>query len=199
MKLYAVTGPMAAGKNVVCQILTEMGFACIDADKLAHKAVEVGKDKILSTFGEDAKKNKINILNPDGTINRRNLGEIVFANPENLAKQEAIIHPLVTEMMKKFIDDNFALGKNVVLNATVLYKTPLIYECDAIIYVTAPLLTRFFRVLKRDKMKISQIFQRFWAQKDLFAKYNFLNTDIYRVNNNVSIKKLRKKLEAIIQ
>lgn len=199
MKLYAVTGPMAAGKNVVCQILTEMGFACIDADKLAHKAVEVGKDKILSTFGEDAKKSHINLLNEDGTINRRNLGEIVFANPENLAKQEAIIHPLVTNMMKDFIDDNFALEKNVVLNATVLYKTPLIYECDAIIYVTAPLLTRFFRVLKRDKMKISQIFQRFWAQKDLFAKYNFLNTDIYRVNNNVSIKKLRKKLEAIIQ
>ncbi|NLM00036.1 MAG: dephospho-CoA kinase [Treponema sp.] len=199
MKLYAVTGPMAAGKNVVCSILEEAGFACVDADVLTHKAVEISKDKIIETFGTEAKQKNISLLNKDGKINRRSLGQIVFTSPENIAKQEQIIHPIISKMMDEFIEENFAQGKNVVLNATVLYKIETIKRVDTIIFVTASFCKRFFRVLKRDNIKVKQILQRFHAQKNLFTKYKFLNTDIYKVNNNVSIKRLRKKILKIVQ
>lgn len=199
MKLFAVTGPMASGKNTVCSILEEEGFACVDADILAHKAVEIGKEKILQQFSKIAEEKNISLLNSDGTINRRNLGQIVFLSEENLKTQEKIVHPIVTQMMEDFINENFSQNKNVVLNATVLYKTPLIKKVDVIIYVTAPFLKRLFRVIQRDNMKTSQILSRFRSQKKLFAKYKFLNADIYRVNNNVSIDKLRDKILKIIK
>lgn len=199
MKLFAVTGPMASGKNTVCSILEEEGFACVDADILAHKAVEIGKEQILQQFSKIAEEKNISLLNSDSTINRRNLGQIVFLSEENLKTQEKIVHPIVTQMMEDFINENFSQNKNVVLNATVLYKTPLIKKVDVIIYVTAPFLKRLFRVIQRDNMKTSQILSRFRSQKKLFAKYKFLNADIYRVNNNVSIDKLRDKILKIIK
>ena len=49
-KIIAVTGPMAAGKNYICNQLKEEGWAAVDADILVHDAIELVKDKILKTF-----------------------------------------------------------------------------------------------------------------------------------------------------
>lgn len=193
--IFAVTGKMAAGKNHVSEILESEGFISVDADVLAHQAVELGKDKILQTFKDEAKD--ISFLNENGEINRRELAKIVFVSSENLAKQEAIVHPIVDKLINDFIDAN--PHSNLVINATVLYKTPVINRCNAIIYVDAPFFVRLFRAKKRDNLPIIQILKRFFAQKNLFSKYNFLNTDIYRVNNNVSFTKLHKRILTIIK
>ena len=118
---------------------------------------EKAKDKILLTFEKEATEKNISVLNEDGTINRRELAKIVFSSKENLKKQESIIHPIVNEMMEDFIQNNS--DKTVILNATVLYKTPIINKCDAIIFITSPWIIRFFRAKKRDKIKNIQIFK----------------------------------------
>lgn len=195
--IIGLTGPMASGKNLASKILENAGCVSVDADVLAHQAIEKAKDKILLTFEKEASEKNISVLNEDGTINRRELAKIVFSSKENLKKQESIIHPIVNEMMEDFIQNNS--DKTVILNATVLYKTPIINKCDAIIFITSPWFIRFFRAKKRDKIKNIQIFKRFFAQFNIFAKYKNLDADIYKVRNFISEQKLEQKLLYVLK
>ena len=195
--IIGLTGPMASGKNLASKILESVGCVSVDADVLAHQAIEKAKDKILLTFEKEATEKNISVLNEDGTINRRELAKIVFSSKENLKKQESIIHPIVNEMMEDFIQNNS--DKTVILNATVLYKTPIINKCDAIIFITSPWIIRFFRAKKRDKIKNIQIFKRFFAQFNIFAKYKNLDADIYKVRNFGSEQKLEQKLLYVLK
>ena len=195
--ILAVTGSMAAGKNYVSNLLEKKGFLAIDADKCVHQAIEEAKNQILEAFSQIAKEKNIQIQNPDGTINRKNLGIILFSDEKLLQKQESIVHPKVNQIFNRFIDEN--PEKNIVLNATVLYKTPVINRCDAIIFVKAPILTRFFRAKKRDNLPSKEIFKRFASQFKIFAKYKFLKTDIYSIWNIGKSNKLEKKLDKILK
>ena len=195
--ILAVTGSMAAGKNYVSNLLEKKGFLAIDADKCVHQAIEEAKDQILEAFLPIAKEKNIQIQNPEGTINRKNLGSILFSDEKLLQKQESIVHPKVNEIFNRFIDEN--PEKNIVLNATVLYKTPVINRCDAIIFVKAPIITRFFRAKRRDNLPSREIFKRFASQFKIFAKYKFLKSDIYSIWNIGKSNKLEKKLDKILK
>lgn len=195
--ILAVTGSMAAGKNYVSNLLEKKGFLAIDADKCVHQAIEEAKDQILEAFLPIAKEKNIQIQNPEGTINRKNLGSILFSDEKLLQKQESIVHPKVNEIFNRFIDEN--PDKNIVLNATVLYKTPVINRCDAIIFVKAPIITRFFRAKRRDNLPSREIFKRFASQFKIFAKYKFLKSDIYIIWNIGKSNKLEKKLDKILK
>ena len=195
--ILAVTGSMAAGKNYVSSLLEKKGFLAIDADKCVHQAIEEAKNQILEAFLPIAKEKNIQIQNPEGTINRKNLGSILFSDEKLLQKQESIVHPKVNEIFNRFIDEN--LEKNIVLNATVLYKTPVINKCDAIIFVKAPIITRFFRAKRRDNLPSREIFKRFASQFKIFAKYKFLKSDIYIIWNIGKSNKLEKKLDKILK
>lgn len=195
--ILAVTGSMAAGKNYVSSLLEKKGFLAIDADKCVHQAIEEAKNQILEAFLPIAKEKNIQIQNPDGTINRKNLGSILFSDEKLLQKQESIVHPKVNEIFNRFIDES--PEKNIVLNATVLYKTPVINRCDAIIFVKAPIITRFFRAKRRDNLPSREIFKRFASQFKIFAKYKFLKSDIYIIWNIGKSNKLEKKLDKILK
>ena len=195
--ILAVTGSMAAGKNYVSNLLEKKGFLAIDADKCVHQAIEEAKNQILEAFLPIAKEKNIQIQNPEGTINRKNLGSILFSDEKLLEKQESIVHPKVNEIFNRFIDEN--PEKNIVLNATVLYKTPVINRCDAIIFVKAPIITRFFRAKRRDNLPSREIFKRFASQFKIFAKYKFLKSDIYIIWNIGKSNKLEKKLDKILK
>lgn len=195
--IIGLTGPMASGKNLAAKILEKSGCVSVDADILAHQAIEKAKDKILLAFENEANEKNVSILKDDGTINRRELAKIVFSSKENLKKQEGIIHPLVNEMMEDFINKNS--DKTVILNATVLYKTPIVKKCNAIIFISSPCIIRFFRAKKRDKIKNMQIFKRFFAQFNIFAKYKNLDADIYKVRNFISEQKLEQRLLYVLK
>lgn len=195
--VLCVTGPMAAGKNAVSSLLEEKGFLCVDADVCVHQIVEEQKDKILERFGELAEQRGIAICRPDGSVDRRALGSLLFSDPELLKAQEEIIHPAVEAYYNSLIDDN--PEKSIVINATVLYKTSLIHRCDAVIFVTAPIITRFFRAKARDNMSSLNILKRFFSQRKIFAKYKKIKTDIYRVRNTGSKDNLKKRLDSVLQ
>ena len=194
-----VTGPMAAGKNAVTALLEgmqwqELHFAATDADKLAHTAIEQCTAEICTAFGGIAAERGIALLNTDGTVNRRNLGTIVFSAPELLQKQEAIVFPKVQLLCKQFIAEQKSAipMRHAILNATVLYKIPVIADCDLILYVDAPLLLRLWRAHKRDGISIPHLLARFRSQRKLFSKYHSANADIYRVWNVGNLAALQK-------
>ena len=181
LKIIAVVGPMAAGKNYICSKLKEEGWAAVDADILVHDAIELVKDKILETFIPYAESQKIKLTNPDGSIDRKALGSLLFAFPELLKIQESIVYPIITKQIENFIDGH----DKTIINATVLYKTPeLLARCEKIIFVTAPLLTRLRRARRRDHLPFKQIFRRFYAQRKLLKEYQKTNIPLEIVVNN---------------
>ena len=124
--ILCVTGPMAAGKNAAASILEQMGYACIDADLAGHKAVENAREKIIERFAEEAKKRGLSLMNEDGSVNRRALGEVVFSSPQLLQAHEAIVYPETERIIREFIEEKQKDSSipGVVINAAVLYKTP---------------------------------------------------------------------------
>ena len=62
-KLICICGKMASGKNYVCSLLEKLNWSCIDADLLVHQAINQSTEKIISTFSQEAEKNKITITN----------------------------------------------------------------------------------------------------------------------------------------
>lgn len=184
---------MAAGKNFVSDILCEKGFVSVDADLLAHDAVDLCADKILQTFSSLAEQKKIVLAGEDGKIIRRNLGALIFQDPELVKKQEEIVFPRIIQMFDDFLNQHS--GENVVVNATVLYKIPLIKRMDGVLFVDAPVFVRFLRAKKRDGMPYSQILDRFRRQKNLFAKYKVSHADILKVRNTGSKKRVERRVE----
>ena len=169
-QIICITGQMAAGKNFVCSQFEKEGFVSLDLDKTAHTAISLCTPQIISAFGGEAEKRGISLLNEDGSLNRRALGQIVFSSPALLAQQESIVYPKIIELTNQFIEEN--RGKSVILNATVLFKTPeLLSKCEKIFFVKANFFKRLFRAKKRDKMPLRQILARFNSQKNLFAEY----------------------------
>lgn len=97
MLRYGLTGGIASGKSAVAAMLREMGFPVLDADPIAHKLMEPGQpahDEVLRAFGAD-------LAGADGRIDRAKLGAIVFADPDRLAKLNAILHPRVEQILLK--------------------------------------------------------------------------------------------------
>lgn len=175
--IIAVTGPMASGKNYICSQYEKKGWVSLDCDKVVHEAVVQCKDQILETFSGDAVRMGINLLNEDGSVNRRALGAIVFSDPELLKKQEDIVYPFLEKKVDEFIKQNE--GKNLIINATVIYKTPeLLRKCEKLVFVSANPVKRFLRARRRDKLPVSKILARFRAQKGLLKKYRDACGDI---------------------
>lgn len=192
--VICVTGKMAAGKNTVCGILSDYGWFCIDLDELAHFALEEARDRVLSEFALD---NTEALLDADGKISRKKLAEVVFKNKRNVARLENILHPVIERMTLNEIEKSHS--KKIAINATVLYKTNLLSLCSAVIFVDAFPLLRLIRCRKRNKMKFSQIFKRFFVQKDLFSQYSKKKSDIYIVDNSYSSDVLKNNVKAIIE
>jgi len=91
MTVIGLTGSIASGKSLVAEVLKEKGAVLIDADVVAREVVEPGTEgwnKLRTEFGDA-------VLNPDGTVNRKALGNMVFASPGLLKKLNNIVHPII--------------------------------------------------------------------------------------------------------
>jgi dephospho-CoA kinase len=92
-----LTGGIGAGKSEVSKRLAAQGAIVIDADLIAREVVEPGTDglaEVISAFGPG-------VLGPDGSLDRARLGDIVFADPQLLARLNAIVHPRVGARMRE--------------------------------------------------------------------------------------------------
>ena len=172
--IIGLTGTYCAGKNFISGLLEKRGLPVLDIDKLGHTAIETEKNAITSCFGND-------ILKPDGTINRKLLGQKVFGNPLNLAALEAIIHPAANHKTMAWIKAQ--KGKPCVINAALLHRSSAFLNLDAIIIVNAPFLVRLLRARKRDRLSWQELLRRMRSQKEFTSQYFSTKADIYRVEN----------------
>ena len=186
--VICVAGPIAAGKNFVCSILEERGFFCLDADQEIHKIIGEKQAEILSRFSQIAASRGINLRAADGSLDRRALGKLLFKDSALLAEQEKILYPEFVARVQALIDAQNCGStgieskpktvRGLAINAALLYKTPsLLRQCQKIIYVDAPLLVRFWRIRRRDRLPLLQIIRRIKSQKGLFNEYKRFAAD----------------------
>ena len=171
MLVVALTGGIGAGKSTVAQNFAELGALVIDADQLARMAIERGSDgfgEVLLRFGDEI------IVN--GDIDRKKLGEIVFADSKARKDLEAIIHPIVQAMFLEAVAD---LEGDEIL----IYEIPLLVETNAaekfdyVITVESDIELRKARLLKKG-LYISQIEKRIAAQASEAAREAIADTVI---------------------
>lgn len=147
MKVIGLTGGIASGKSTVSNILREKGAYIIDADEISKALVEPGKPaykEIVEFFGKE-------ILNEDGTIKRKKLGKIVFADTEKLSVLNSITHPkIIEEIEKKLKECRERDEKVVVIDAALLIELGLYKLADEVWLVVVDEKTQLERLLKRD-------------------------------------------------
>ena len=101
MLKLGLTGGIASGKSFVASELRTLGFRVLDADQLGHKLIEPGQsayEPVVQEFGPE-------ILRPDKFVDRKKLGAIVFADREELAKLNSILHPRIEAALRaKFMN-----------------------------------------------------------------------------------------------
>ena len=118
MKLIGLTGGVGSGKSTVAKMLQELGAVVVDADEAAHAAYEPGTPgfaAVVREFGEE--------FVSEGRIDRRRLGELVFADAEARRRLNAIVHPLVRDWMAARTAEAVEAGASVVVQVV-----PLLFE-----------------------------------------------------------------------
>lgn len=161
MKVYGLTGKTGAGKSTVAEKLEKMGFCVIDGDKIARSITEKGKPAIsilANEFGCD-------IIEDDGSLNRKLLASRAFKDRESTAKLNAITHPIIKTEFEKELRKAEAEGFSfAVIDAAALLESSCKDLCEKIIVVTAPEKIRLSRVLLRDGITKEQALIRINAQ-----------------------------------
>ena len=153
----ALTGGIGSGKSAAGDFFEDLGAVVVDADLLAREVIERGTegfDEIVATFGDEILTN--------GILDRKKLGEIVFADRAARKTLEEIIHPRVAEAFEEIVEASPQ-------NSVIIYQIPILVETqgrerfDYVITVEASLENRVAR-LKERGMKSYEIEARLNAQ-----------------------------------
>lgn len=168
VKVIGLTGGIASGKSAVSAVLKELGAEVIDADIISRQVVEPGLpawQQIVDEFQES-------ILNKDGTINRKKLGEIVFADPAKLDKLNKITHPYIIAEIENLIAKHRSSGEKgvVVLEAPLLLELGLERLVDEVWVVAVHPTIQLKRLMERDKLSTRAAVNRIEAQMPLEEK-----------------------------
>jgi dephospho-CoA kinase len=188
--VIGVTGKYCAGKDTVTQLLVAEGYHEINVDRLGHVVLDEQRNAIRNEFGDQ-------VIGLDGTIDRRQLAELVFARRDRLRQLEAIVHPAMAHMVLDRISElksKHPRSPGIVVNAAVLFRMALDHYCDAVLYVRAPLLARIRRAAARDGSSLPTTIQRLRSQGDVDPQFSTSNADICNVQNDGSVDGLRGQI-----
>ena len=158
MLKIGLTGGMGCGKSVVAHIFSSLGVAVYDADSRAKEisALPSTRAGIAALFGEEAARD------------RKVLAEKVFARPEELAKLNALLHPLVMEDCRKWFEDLASredyTAPYAVAEAAILFESGMEKLFDYIVTVEAPQEVQIARAMKRDGSTREQVLARLSRQ-----------------------------------
>jgi dephospho-CoA kinase len=160
-RVIGLTGGIGSGKSTVSRFLAELGAVIIDADKIGHEIYRPDTDtwrQLVKIFGSG-------ILAADNTIDRKKLGVIVFGNKQELQRLNAIIHPQITEEIKKRIAEcQRQAVKVIVLDAPVLLEANAKNLVDEVWVVVADEDKVIKRAAARTGLSEQQIRDRIYSQ-----------------------------------
>ncbi len=166
LKVLGLTGGIGAGKSTVARLFAERGVPVLDADALAREVVAPGQP----AYTQIASVWPVAIA-PDGTVDRHQLGHIVFRDPAARAHLEAITHPHIQALAERRFADLARAGHPLAIyEATLLVETGRHSDFDGLIVVKASPDTQLRRVLARGGLTRDAALARLHAQAPIEAK-----------------------------
>ena len=157
--LIGLTGNIATGKSAVAQVLRELGAVAIDADQIARQVVNRGEPALAAIIG----KFGAGILLPDGELDRKALGQIVFNEPDKLAALEAITHPAVRVEMTRQLAA-LSPDRVAVIEVIKLFESGWAEQCDQIWVTDCPPEEQVARLMHSRGMSEAEARSRVAAQ-----------------------------------
>ncbi len=184
--ILGVTGNIASGKSTVTGLLAELGATVIDSDLVYRELAAPGTPllaRLAKRFGDE-------IVGDDGSLDRRRLGAIVFADPEALHDLDRITHPAVIAE----VDQRVAAKTDgvVVLDAVKLIESGHADGCDAVWVVVTDPEEQVTRLMKRNSLSAEEARRRVAAQPPIGPK--LARADLV-IDNSGSRDETRKQVE----
>lgn len=144
--VLGLTGSIGMGKSATAGLFAKHGMPVYDADAAVHRLYAAG-----GAAGEAIGKTFPGSLKPDGAVDRDRLRQIILDQPDALRRLEALVHPLVRDENRAFLEQH-ANAPLVVLDIPLLFETGADKSCDAVLVVSAPPEVQRARVLARPGM-----------------------------------------------
>ena len=195
-KIIGLTGGISTGKSTVSKYLRKIGFVVIDADVISRETLNLAKPAyrdVIKAFG-------LEILNPDNTINRQRLGEIIFSDEKARNNLNSITHPHIIKTIKGEIrkySDEEVLFLDIPLLIEIydnLKKNEI--EIDEIWLVYCNKETQIKRLMKRDGISLDVAKLKVEAQIDIEEKKKFAHRVI---DNTKDEDALVENIEVILR
>ncbi|WP_415634382.1 dephospho-CoA kinase [Oenococcus sp.] len=167
IKKIGLTGGIGSGKTTVAKIFAELGYTIIDADQVAHEVVMPGRfelEEIKNAFGISVMKG--------ASLDRKKLGQMVFADPRALKKLNAILQPSIKQLMQMRMEflENEGRVHTLIVDIPLLYERHWERDLDTVIVVDADKKTRIDRIMQRDHLSQQDAVNRIAAQMPLAQK-----------------------------
>jgi dephospho-CoA kinase len=200
MLRVGLTGSIGVGKSFVTSIFEELGCHVLDADQTAREVVMPGTPGLMAItqeFGEE-------ILNPDGTLNRKQLGALVFADESRRQRLNFLLHPFIIarqdEIMRKWeAEDPNGIG---IIDAALMIESGGYKRFDKLIVVHCRPEVQLKRLMLRDKLSLEEAQRRISSQmsqeeKQKFADYLIDTSDGFELTRTQIISVHQKLIRVI--
>lgn len=190
--VIGLTGQTGAGKSTVGESLLRRGAAWVDADLIAHDVAD--NEKVC--LADLALEFTIDILNVDGTLNRKKLADIVFHDKAKLRRLNENIFPYIIRAIEAELARLRAEGHHyIVLDAPTLFESGCDRYCDVIISVVADEQLRLQRILGRDGLTHEEAEARIQAQH---RESYYVRRSDFVIENNDTVDTLCLKVAEVM-
>lgn len=165
--VVGLTGGIACGKSTVANMFMKLGCVIIDADKVAREVVEPGEqglEGVIRRFGKG-------ILDEQGRLDRKALGNIVFSDEQARHDLNTILHPLIRQRMADKKEE--ARKQNppfILMDIPLLYESNQVHTVEAVIVVYVPAHLQLKRLMERDQLTMQEAQQRIESQMPIEEK-----------------------------
>lgn len=191
MSVIGLTGGIASGKSLAAQILRELGAHVIDADIIGHEIMAPG----LPAYHEIIEHFGAGVLDREGRVDRKILGEIVFSSPKHLEVLNRITHPRIFERIKEIVFGLRQRHSLIVIEAALLFEINLHELVDEVWTVEAHPAIQVQRLKIRNNLTEEKALERIRAQMQ--PEDRIALSDRVLLNNN-GLEALVRQILAIM-
>lgn len=189
-KVIGLTGGIASGKSTVSELLSVFGFKVVAADKAAREAVKKGSKglaQVREVFGDEA-------IDENGEMNRRYMGDLVFNHPEKRLELNAIIHPIVRDIMEEEKQEYLKQGYNVIMDIPLLFENELENTVDEVWVVYTSESIQMDRLMQRNNLSLEDAKARVYSQISIDKKSRMADHVIDNLGDKLELKQNLERL-----
>jgi dephospho-CoA kinase len=192
MLRVGLTGGIATGKSTVGEIFVELGCHLLDSDPITHQLLQPGQAvhaAVVHAFGE-------RILSPDGTVDRRVLGDIVFNDPDARAKLNNLVHPAIIQRQQEWLREVEALDPRgiAIVSAALMIEVGTYKNYEKVIVVTCGPDIQRQRLRARSSLSEDQIEARIRSQMPMDEKVKYAH---FVIDNSGTLDATRDQVRRI--